>query len=223
MSPPRAARALRGLYVITPEDADGARLADRIRRAIAGGACLVQYRAKRLSARAQAAQAAALLEICRASGVPLIVNDSVDLAERIGADGVHLGRDDGDTRAARERLGDRLIGVSCYDDLARVRAAADADYFALGSVFPSSTKPGAVRAPLALLAAAKRIAGRPIVAIGGITADNARQAIDAGADMVAVISAVFDTPDVESAARSIARLFDMPERTADARAQPRAL
>jgi thiamine-phosphate pyrophosphorylase len=158
--------------------------------------------------------------------VPFIVNDSVELALEVDADGVHLGREDGDPRAARQRLGERLIGVSCYDEVPRAgdAARAGADYVAIGSVFPSATKPIAVRAPLALLGEAGRLASLPVVAIGGITADNAPEAIAAGADMVAVISAVFDATDIRAAARSIARLFDdSREEGDDVRTQPRAV
>jgi thiamine-phosphate pyrophosphorylase len=219
------ARALRGLYAITPELADTEKLVARVRACIAGGATIVQYRAKDLAFERQREQAARLAQACRERGACFIVNDSVELAALVDADGVHLGRGDGDVSAAREALGDRLVGISCYDELARVRAAADAgaDYVALGSVFPSITKPGAARAPLALIAEAKRIAQRPVAAIGGITAANAREAIAAGADMVAVISAVFDAPDVEEAARAIARLFNERNGARDVRAQPRAV
>jgi len=150
--------------------------------------------------------------------VPLIVNDSIELAIAVGADGVHLGRDDPDPRAARAQGRALIIGVSCYNEPHRARMAADAgaDYVAIGSVFPSATKPGAVHAALALLGEAKEISRLPVVAIGGITATNARDAIDAGADMVAVIGAIFGAPDVRSAACAIARLFNQPRNgTAD--------
>jgi thiamine-phosphate pyrophosphorylase len=217
---------LAGLYAITPEDPDTSRLVERVRACLEGGARAVQYRAKSLAPEARRGQAQALVALCRGHGVPLIVNDSIELALEIGADGVHLGRDDGDTRAARTRLGDRIIGVSCYDQPARaLQAAAEgADYVAIGSVFPSSTKPGAARAPLSLLAEARSVSGLPVVAIGGITGHNAGEAIAAGADMVAVISALFDAPDIRAVAREIARLFnELPRGAHDVRAQPRAV
>jgi thiamine-phosphate pyrophosphorylase len=226
-------RRLSGLYAITPEDADAERLMAKVHACLEGGARAVQYRAKHLEPGVQREQARRLADLCRRYHVPLIVNDSIDLALAVNADGVHLGRDDGDARAARARLGDRWIGVSCYDDPRRARdaAAAGADYVGIGSVFASSTKPGAVRAPLRVLGEAKAASGLPVVAIGGITADNAGAAIAAGADMVAVISAVFDAPDVREAARAIARLFDCNHSTNDnsspgaddVRAQPRAI
>ena len=142
--------------------------------------------------------------------MPFIVNDDIDLALAVGADGLHLGRDDGDIAAARARLGkDRLIGASCYDQLELGVAAFNqgADYAAFGSAFPSSTKPVAVRAPLRLYREAKVRLKLPIVAIGGITADNADLLIDAGVDAVAVISALFDAPDIEAVARRFSSLF----------------
>jgi thiamine-phosphate pyrophosphorylase len=221
-----AERRLAGLYAITPEERDTGRLVARVRECLEGGAAVLQYRAKSLPPATRREQALALAPLCRAHGVPFLMNDSVELALAAGADGVHLGREDGDPREARAQLGGAIIGVSCYDEPGRARdaARAGADYVAIGSVFPSSTKPRAARAPLALLAEAKAASGLPVVAIGGITAENAAEAIAAGADMVAVISAVFDAPDVRAAARAIARLFnDVPRGADDVRAQPRAL
>jgi thiamine-phosphate pyrophosphorylase len=217
---------LRGLYAVTPETPDTRRLVALVESALAGGAALVQYRAKGAAPALALEQARALAAACRAAGVPLIVNDSVELAIAAGADGVHLGREDIDPKGARARMPGALIGVSCYADPSRARdaAAAGADYVAIGSVFQSSTKPSAVRAPLELLRAAKLASSLPVAAIGGITLANARGAIDAGADMVAVISAVFDAPDVQRAAREFARLFDGSiSGPADVRAQPQAL
>lgn len=217
---------LRGLYAITPEATATPRLVALVEAALAGGAALVQYRAKTATGALALEQARSLAAVCRAASVPLIVNDSVDLALAAGADGVHLGREDIDPKGARARMPGALIGVSCYADLARARQAAEAgaDYVAIGSVFPSSTKPSAVRAPLELLRAAGRASSLPVVAIGGITLANARLAIDAGADMIAAISAVFDAPDVKRAARDFARLFEATHPGSnDARTQPRAL
>jgi thiamine-phosphate pyrophosphorylase len=153
-------------------------------------------------------QALALARLHAARGALLIVNDDPALAANVGADGVHLGEDDASIMSARELLGpDRIIGVSCYNDFDRARAAVDAgaDYVAFGSFFPSSTKPSARRADLELLRRARSL-DVPVVAIGGIDADNARTLIDAGADAVAVITAVFlhdDPADVRAAAESI--------------------
>ncbi|MCL4799584.1 MAG: thiamine phosphate synthase [Burkholderiales bacterium] len=201
----------RGLYAITPEEADAERLATLVRAAIDGGAVAVQYRNKTAPAALRRTHADALVALCRARGVPLIVNDDVELALAAGAEGVHLGAADGDLAAARARLGPgRLLGASCYDRLERALAAVaqGADHVAFGSVFPSATKPGAVRAPLALFTAARRALDCPLVAIGGITVENAGAVIAAGADAVAVISALFDAPDVAERARAFQRLFE---------------
>ena len=217
---------LRGLYAVTPGLAGTDELAAKVEAALAGGAAMIQYRAKEVRRELALEQARRLVRLCRGHGVPLIVNDSVDLALAAQADGVHLGRDDGDARAARRALPRGIVGVSCYADPGRARAAAEAgaDYVAIGSVFASATKPDAARAPLELLARARADSGLAVVAIGGITADNAPAAIDAGADMVAVIAAVFDAPDVRAAAAGIARLFDPPASARrDARAQPQPL
>lgn len=207
---PRPQRTVAGLYAITPEDADTDRLARKVQAALAGGARLVQYRSKSPDAAARRSQGERLLGVCRHAGAPLIVNDDLELALAIGADGVHLGRDDGDVARARARLGpDRLLGVSCYDrlELAIAAVAAGADYVAFGSAFASPTKPEAVRAPSALFTQARSRLRVPIVAIGGITPENARRVIEAGADAVAVITAVFDAQDVAAAAAAFRSLF----------------
>lgn len=200
---------LRGLYLLTPETADTPALLRLVDAAIAGGAVLVQYRDKSADAARRGAQAAQLQALCRARGVPLVVNDDVALAQAVGAAGVHLGRDDGDVAAARARLGaDAIIGASCYDSLGRAAAmaAAGADYLAFGSYFPSPTKPAARRAGLGLLRDSARL-GKPRVAIGGITPDNAPALVQAGADLLAVISAVAEAADPLAAAQAFARLY----------------
>ncbi len=207
----------RGLYALTPDpdptappDADRW-LADQVTLAIAGGAGMIQYRAKRLPPERRQRQAALLAPLCANAGVPLIINDDVELALAVGAAGVHLGRDDGDPAAARARLGPAaVIGVSCYDrlDLAESAAAAGADYCAFGSFFPSSVKPAAVRPDLGLLARARARLALPLVAIGGITPQNAGLLIAAGADLLAVITGVFAAPDITAAALAYSRLFE---------------
>ena len=204
----RAARAqrLRGLYAITPDVGDTAALTAMVAAAIDGGAAAVQYRNKTATAGERRTQAYALALLCRARDTLFIVNDDASLAALVSADGVHLGEDDGDVHAARETLGrDALIGASSYNDIARARMLADAgaDYVAFGSLFPSTVKPGARRAPLDLIRAALSL-GVPIVGIGGIDAENAGQVIEAGADAVAAINAVFGDDDIEAAARAIA-------------------
>ena len=210
---------LRGLYAITPDETDGSRLEQSVRTlfAAAGSNCAaLQYRNKSAGDAIRREQALRLAALARSSGVPFIVNDDVRLAIEVGADGVHLGRDDGDLGAARAALRGKLLGVSCYDSIAAARSAvaAGADYLAFGSVFPSATKPGAVRAPLRLFAEAKTF-GVPLVAIGGITPQNAHEVLRAGADALAVISALFDAPDLAARAREFGRLFaNQPGATA---------
>lgn len=199
---------LRGLYAITPDLANSEELLRRAQSAIQGGVRILQYRNKTAPAAQRRAEAIALVELARRHGACLIVNDDLELALETGADGVHLGREDGGLAAARARLHGKLLGASCYDSIAAARAAvaAGADYVAFGSVFASPTKPAAVRAPLALFSTARAL-GVPLVAIGGITLENAPQLLRAGADCVAVISDLFDAPDVAERARAYERLL----------------
>ena len=206
---------LRGLYVITDRALAGGRaLPFLVEDALAGGARVVQYRDKTTDAARRHAEAAALAVLCRDAAALLIVNDDVELALAVHADGVHLGRDDAAIAAARARLGpDRVIGVSCYDrfELALAAQEAGADYVAFGSFHPSPTKPAAVRADLSLLARGRRELALPLVAIGGITPENGRALVVAGADMLAVINAVFGAADVRAAAAAFAPLFASEE------------
>jgi thiamine-phosphate pyrophosphorylase len=199
-----------GLYAITADYQDSPdELARAVRAALNGGARIIQYRRK--SAPDPYREASLLLTECRAHGVPLIINDDVELAEAIGADGVHLGKDDTDLAHARARLGAHaLIGVSCYDSLQRAvdAQAQGADYVAFGRFFPSRTKPHAPCARLETLRAAGALLTVPIVAIGGITVDNASALLKAGAHWLAVIDAIFGTPDPEHAARAFTALFE---------------
>ena len=200
-----------GLYAVTAAaDTDPAWLAARVRAAIDGGAVMIQYRAKDRTNRDRYVTAALLLDTCRARRVPLIVNDDPALAAGVEADGVHVGRDDGDVLSARRIVGDRcIVGVSCYDRLDSALAAADdgATYVAFGSFFASPTKPHAVPAPVRLLAEAREKIDLPIVAIGGITTGNGAVLVEAGADFLAAIDGVFGGEDVERAARGYAALF----------------
>jgi thiamine-phosphate pyrophosphorylase len=206
------ARRLAGLYAITPDLADTTALVARVAAAIDGGAGAIQYRNKSADAGLKRVQASALAQACAARGGLFIVNDDAALAAEVDADGVHLGEDDGRIDVAREVVGpERLIGVSCYNrfDLAEAAVAAGADYVAFGSFHPSTVKPGARRAEIALLARADAL-GVPVVAIGGITAANARALFEAGADAVAVIADVLgrERPaDVRDAASAIVAAF----------------
>ncbi len=203
-----APRLPRGLYAIT--DGPRADLIAACAAVLEGGARVLQYRDKSDDVPRREREARALQDLCAAHGVPLIINDDVALAATVGAAGVHLGADDAAIAEARARLGGgAIIGVSCYDSLERARqmAQAGADYLAFGAFFASPTKPHARHATTALLRGA-RVLGKPLVAIGGITADNADGLIAAGADNIAVISALFGAADPGAAARRFASLFD---------------
>lgn len=199
---------LRGLYAITPELKESGALLQRAALAIEGGIAVLQYRSKSPDRARRLHEAKALAGMCRGAGVVFVVNDNPELALEAGADGAHLGRDDGDIAAARATLHGKLLGVSCYDSLgaARGAVAAGADYVAFGSVFPSSTKPSSVRAPLALFGQAHSL-GVPLVAIGGINLQNTPQLLAAGAHCVAVISDLFEAPDIAARARAYGKLF----------------
>ena len=186
--------ALRGLYAITPDGLPEAALLAQAEAALAGGAAVLQLRDKSTDAARRLRLAQGLAALCRRHGALFIVNDDVQLALVAGADGVHLGADDGDPRAARQALPPgSVVGVSCYADFARARSAvaAGADYVAFGAVFASPTKPQAPRASLDLLARTRAELGVPACAIGGITLANAGEVIAAGADLLAVVSEVF--------------------------------
>jgi thiamine-phosphate pyrophosphorylase len=197
---------MRGLYAITPDIAELEPLLRKVEQALKAGVALLQYRNKIISKDKRLLQAKELAPLARGYGVPLIINDDVEIAAAVGANGVHLGKEDGDLAAARAKLPGRILGASCYNDLEKARAAAraGANYVAFGSVFPSPTKPQAVKAPLSLFAANL---GVPLCAIGGITLDNAPALIAAGADLLAVITDLFDAPDIAARAAQYGKLF----------------
>lgn len=201
----------RGLYAILDAGrVPTGRRAAAAREAIAGGAVMLQYRDKTGDRPARRRCAEALQECANDAGIPLLINDDVTLAAEIGAAGVHLGQADDAPEAAREILGgDAIIGVTCHADLnlARAAATAGADYVSFGRFFHSTTKPGAPGAAPEILTAAKRTLEVPIVAIGGVNADNGAALLAAGADLLAAAGAVFAADDVQNAARRIANLF----------------
>jgi thiamine-phosphate pyrophosphorylase len=221
---------LPGLYAVTPDGLPDGDLLDRVARSLAGGVRLLQYRAKSAGgagdrsnadthadahAAARVRAAHAIAAACRAAGAMLIVNDDPWLAAEVGADGVHLGRDDGTVARARGFVGRALVGVSCYDSIERaLQAEADgADYVAFGAMFPSRVKPDAVRASPALLATARARLRVPVVAIGGIDLDNAASVLRAGADSLAVISALYAAPDIGAAVRRFNELIETESRS----------
>jgi thiamine-phosphate pyrophosphorylase len=199
-----------GLYAVTPDVADSANLVMMAREVLAGGARLIQYRNKTANIALRLEQSRLLSHLCRKLNVPFIVNDHPDLAAEAGADGVHLGQEDAPVTEARRKLGPgKIIGVSCHDqlELAVEAERQGADYVAFGAFHISSTKPGAMAAPIDLLHHAKRKLHIPVVAIGGITSNNAVELIHAGAHAVAVSNALFGARNIRSAAESFSRLF----------------
>jgi thiamine-phosphate pyrophosphorylase len=204
----------RGLYAITDSHLIPAdKLTGQVAAAIRGGAAVIQYRDKSSSPAQRQQQAAALVSLCHDHGIPLIINDDVELAVAVGAHGVHLGKADSTVRSARKQLGaNAIIGVSCYNELERaVEAASEgADYVAFGRFFPSQSKPDTVTADPELLRQARQRLGIPVVAIGGITPENGQPLITAGAQLLAAIHGVFGQADVQAAARRYAELFGVP-------------
>jgi thiamine-phosphate pyrophosphorylase len=184
---------LNGLYLVTPDCDDTALLCQQVKQAVQGGVAMVQYRHKTASAALRLEQAAALLTICRQAAVPLLINDHIDLAQTLDADGVHVGQH----------------GASCYNrfELAEQAQAAGADYIAFGACYPSPTKPDAPRANAALFTQAKQALSVPVVGIGGITLDNAPPLIAAGADALAVITDIFQASDISARCRQYLPLF----------------
>lgn len=186
-----------GLYLITPDDADSERFLARVLPVLSSQIAVLQYRNKLADANQMREQAKVLLQDCRKFGIVFIINDDIALAHELPADGVHLGEHDGDIASARKLLGSNaIVGVSCYSSLslAEKAAAEGADYIAFGAVYTSATKPLARKAGLELFSQATSL-NLPMVAIGGITPDNAAQTLVAGADFLAVIGAVFDAVD----------------------------
>ncbi len=204
----RARRVIRGLYAITPDEADTAKLVRMVESTLSAGTRLLQYRNKTADAVLRREQLRALVPLCERYGCTLVVNDDWRAAIELGIGAVHIGGDDGDVAEVRGAVGPEVIlGVSCYASLERAEAVAPyADYLAFGSMFPSGTKPHAVSASLELLGEAARRFELPVVAIGGIDSQNSRLVIEAGADAVAVIYAVFGAKDIQRSTRDLARI-----------------
>lgn len=202
-------QTISGLYAITPDEPDTLELLRKVKLVLLGGARVIQYRNKAADNKMRLEQASALRELTREFDVPLIINDDVMLAQKIDSDGVHLGGTDSSLTDARAILGtSKLIGMSCYNRMALAREAVKqgADYVAFGSFFVSTVKPDAVAATPDLLRQAHCEIAVPLVAIGGITLHNGAQLLEAGADALAVISAVFSAKDIQSAAQRFANL-----------------
>jgi thiamine-phosphate pyrophosphorylase len=203
-------RPVHGLYAITPDIEDTARLCDLVEAYIAGGASIVQYRSKLADAKLKIVQSSALRDICHQHGIPFIINDYVNLCQTVDADGVHIGKTDGTLEEIRARLGpDKILGVSCYNSLSHALDAQNkgADYVAFGACFPSKTKPNAPRAELELFTKARQTLQIPAVGIGGITLKNASKLIDAGAHAIAVIGALSKSAEPSATAKEFTNLF----------------
>ena len=207
----------KGLYGVTPEWNDTDKLLDAVSAATRGGMVALQWRRKTATPEAGLIQVRRLAEHCRKLGLLFIVNDDWRLAALVDADGVHLGREDGSVAQARLALGaDKIIGCSCYNQpqLAAQALKADVDYVAFGAMYPSSVKPDAVQATLEdveqgrMLVESSPIRPRAaVVAIGGITADNAGPVVHAGADSIALISGLFESADIQATAARCTALF----------------
>ena len=203
---------LKGLYGVTdshllPDDNSLLKAAEQ---ALHGGMNVLQYRDKSDDQEKRLRQAGALKVLCHQHQALLIINDDVELAASVEADGVHVGQSDSSVAEARARLGDyAIIGVSCEGslDLAQKAVDAGANYIAFGKFFDSKTKPDAKPANLELLPEAKQRFDVPVVAIGGITVDNASQIIEAGADMIAVVNNLFAASDIQVRARELSEFF----------------
>jgi thiamine-phosphate pyrophosphorylase len=208
-------RIIRGLYAVTPDISDTDELLRRVRLSLQGGARVLQYRNKTADATLKLAQAQALRLLTREFKTTFIVNDDAQLAAQVDAEGVHLGGEDGSVAAARALLGNsKIIGVSCYNRLSLAHEAVrqGADYVAFGAFFSSSVKPGAVQADLALLKTARSELSVPIVAIGGITQQNGASLVAAGANAMAVITALWNAPDIQIVAQEFSTLFSKAEQ-----------
>jgi thiamine-phosphate pyrophosphorylase len=211
----KAKLGINGLYAVTPDLPDTVELVRNVRAALQGGARVLQYRNKTADAELILAQAQALRQLTREFKTTFIVNDNAQLAAQVEADGVHLGGEDGSIAAARALLGSsKLIGVSCYNRLSLAQEAVrqGADYVAFGAFFTSSVKPEAVQADVALLKAARSELGVPLVAIGGITQQNGASLIAAGADALAVITALWNAPNIQISAQEFSKLFSKAEQ-----------
>lgn len=205
------------LYAITDSQLlPGERLYAAVAEALHGGCRRIQYRDKSSDSARRARQVGRLLNLCDNHGAQLLINDDLDLALTSGAHGVHLGQSDADPLEARRRLGpDAIIGVTCHAslDLAHAATQAGADYVAFGRFFPSRTKPDAPQAPLKLLAEGRHTLTVPLVAIGGITLDNASAVLAAGAHWLAVCRSLFSAPDITARCRAFGALATNPNRS----------
>ena len=205
---------IKGLYAVTPDEKDLFTLSSKVEACIKGGARLIQYRSKTLSKTEQNKQAKEIKIVCDYYKVPLIINDDIELCRILDADGVHLGENDDSLEKARLVLGpSKIIGVSCYNSIDRVKKAVDkgATYIALGACFPTITKPNAPTAPLDLIALVLKEFKIPLVAIGGITLENVEFLTKEGVSCIALINSLFKENDIEGTARQFSSLMKNEE------------
>lgn len=204
-------KPISGLYVITDTQLmNSQNILEKVEQALKGGAKIVQFRDKVNDQLTKIELASQLKSLCQNYQAWFIINDDIQLAKTVNADGVHIGKDDDDITLARQELGkDAIIGVSCYNDLARAKTmqTLGANYVAFGRFFASKTKPNAPQADLSTLTLAKKQLNIPIVAIGGININNANSLIKAGADSVAVIQGIFAHKEIDNQSRAIQNLF----------------
>jgi thiamine-phosphate pyrophosphorylase len=206
---------IKGLYAVTHEEKDSCVLSSQVESCIKGGARLIQYRSKTLSKIEQNKQAKKIKTICNYHKVPLIINDDIELCRILDADGVHLGENDDSLEKARLLLGpSKIIGVSCYNSIDRVKKAVDkgATYIALGACFPTITKPNAPIATLDLIALVLKEFKIPLVAIGGINLENIELLINEGVSCFALINSLFKTKDIEGTASQFSSLINRSEK-----------
>lgn len=204
-------KALKGLYIVTPDWDETDKLLAVTEKALKGGAALVQYRHKTAGAEQRREQAKALQALCKRYDVPFIINDYVDLCMELDADGIHVGGTDESVAAVRASVGpDKIVGASCYGEMDLVRQAAKegASYVAFGGFYPSRIKKYEVTTPVSIVGDAKKeLPGMPSCAIGGITLENAVPLVEQGVDMISVISSVYMADDPEAAARAFADMY----------------
>ncbi len=205
---------LQGLYAITDPELMGADLAEKAEQAILGGIKILQYRNKTASIEQQELEASSLCKLCNKHDVLFIINDNIELAIKVNADGLHLGQKDTQLQQARKLLGEnKIIGVTCNNkiEFAQTAQGQGADYVAFGRFFNSLTKPSAPHAELSLLSEARKQITVPIVAIGGITPESAPFLLNEGADMLAVIQGIFGQADILNATRQFVEIIDSPK------------
>lgn len=200
-------RFVSGLYGVTQDGSSN--LYQQVKQALQGGAQVIQYRDKQSDSDQRLQDAQRLKSLCDEYAAIFIVNDDIDLALQVDADGVHVGKDDGDIVAIKQRLGDKILGVSCYNSLTLAQKAEQlgADYVAFGRFFVSQTKPDAIQAEPNLIVEAKSRLRVPVVAIGGIKLNNAKQLIDAGVDAIAVVDGLFGEENIVKTAKEFSNLF----------------